>query len=233
MLMANMGVMPSMPSASSAASASPASFLRRIVSSRAAQPKAAMDTRSLADGGESDNLNIPGFLRRGKAAPGGPVEAAPAAPAGREQALRALARAQKLDGSWNNDVEWTAAALLAFLRAGHTTRTGDFRPALRKAVRWLVDAKASGMAAFARALALRELASATGDAKDQSAADSARASLPAPSTPLEEAALGNPVPPPAAIRTLDDLRLAAVVKARLPVPKEVLKGVGEAWAAAV
>jgi Ca-activated chloride channel homolog len=237
MILANMGAM--MPPSAVA----PASFLKRVAapSAQPPQPRASASPKTMADRSEEEDRKVATWMRNlmRRAGIDEPptgdelTEAAPGAAVGSEQALRALARAQKLDGSWDEDVEWTAAALLAFVRQGHTTRSGDFRVVIRKAVRWLVDAKASGFSAYARALALHELAAATGDAKDQSTADAAKSSLPAPKSPLEEAALGLPVPAPKEIRTLDDLRLAAMVKAKLPVPKELVKGVGEAWAAAV
>jgi len=83
-------------------------------------------------------------------------------PAAREDALRWLARTQQLNGSWGEDVERTAAALLAFLRAGHTTRSGSFRQAVNRAVMWLAGQTGSGFASQARARALQELADATG-----------------------------------------------------------------------
>ncbi len=58
----------------------------------------------------------------------------------------------------------TAAALLAFVRAGHTTRAGHYRRQLAKALKWLLGAQASGAAAQARAQALAELATVIGDA---------------------------------------------------------------------
>jgi Ca-activated chloride channel homolog len=142
-----------------------------------------------------------------------------------ETALRWLARAQKLDGSWDGDVERTAAALLAFVRAGNTTRAGSFRQALRRAVSWLVGHPGTNFTAFLRALALEELARATGDEKDSAQAQSARLALPPPSTSIERAALGEQqVSVPASIQSMDDLRLAGIQKRRLPLPKNLLQG---------
>jgi hypothetical protein len=138
--------------------------------------------------------------------------------------LRWLARVQKLDGSWGDDVEWTAAALLVFLRAGNTTRTGSFRQALRRAVNWLASHPGIGPEAFVRARALEELARATGDERDQALAKAARLALPAPSTPVERAALGETVPPPAGIHSLEDLRLAVLLQTRQKVPQNLLRG---------
>ncbi len=55
----------------------------------------------------------------------------------KESKLRRLARRQRMNGSWDEDVEMTCAAVLAFLRLGHSPTAGSFRPALRKALAWL------------------------------------------------------------------------------------------------
>jgi hypothetical protein len=154
--------------------------------------------------------------------------------------LRWLARGQNLDGSWNGDVEKTAAALIAFVRAGHTTQTGSFRQAVRRAYEWLKKSQATGFSAFARALALRTLAQATTLTAHQVTAAEAAAHLPAPATPLESVVsallLGVPlenIPAPAALTTLDDLRLAGVMALALAVP-ETLRQQGDlalTWAA--
>jgi Ca-activated chloride channel family protein len=171
---------------------------------------------------------------RGKIAETQPV---PIEISGREAALRWLARSQRADGSWEESVEWTAAALLAFVLAGHTTRAGSFRQPLRRAARWLADHPGSGFAAFARALALEALAAATGDARERELARQARQALPEPAGPVEQAASGAWVEPPQAIHSLDDLRLAAVLNARLKVEDALLQGKdGElvrVWAAAL
>ena len=118
-----------------------------------------------------------------------------------EDPLHWLARTQQLDGSWRSpdqgrspgedemvDVELTAAALLAFLRHGHTTRRGNFRQQVRRAAGWLADQPASGFAAFAQAAALAELAALTGTPAYRQAAEGALATLPAPASRLETAA---------------------------------------------
>lgn len=156
------------------------------------------------------------------------------APAGasREAELRWLARSQHADGSWGANAEQTAAALLAFIRAGHTTRGGSFRPAVRKAVTWLKNANLTGLAACLRARALAELAQATGDRKDAEAAAAARPQQAGGA--LEAAALDGAGSPPARIATLDDLRLAVLLKAHLPVPDDLLtQGLARTWAAAL
>jgi hypothetical protein len=141
-----------------------------------------------------------------------------------EETLRWLARTQDLDGSWGGDAERTAAALLAFIRAGHTTRAGSFRQAVRRAYEWLASARPAGFAAFLAALALAELARATGQAAHQDSAAKRLAGLPDPASPLEGAVLGRlgiaqaageAAPDP--LLSLDDLRLAAVAG----LPREV------------
>ncbi|MBI4926174.1 MAG: VWA domain-containing protein [Anaerolineae bacterium] len=111
----------------------------------------------------------------------------------REAILRRLARSQHVDGSWEGDVACTAAALLAFVRAGNSTAHGSYRQSLRKALAWLEAHAGQGFARFARARALRELAE-TGGVKELIAlAESAHTALPQPVTPAEKAALGLPV----------------------------------------
>ncbi len=154
--------------------------------------------------------------------------------------LRWLARGQNLDGSWNGDVEKTAAALIAFGRAGHTTQTGSFRQAVRRAYEWLKKSQGTDFSVFARALALQTLAQATTLTAQQAAAAEAIAHLPAPATPLESAvsavllgvSLEN-ILAPATLVTLDDLRLAGVMHLGLAVP-ESLRHQGDlalTWAA--
>lgn len=152
----------------------------------------------------------------------------------RQSTLRWLARTQNLDGSWNSSGEQTAAALLAFVRAGFTTRAGTFRAILRKAVRWLVDHRLQGLDAYLRARALQELAEATGSEEDRAAAQGARLVLPDPSNDLEAAALGKGGRKPQAINTLDDLRAAALLVTPLGIPEALLKNdLGRIWAAAI
>src|SRR5262249_55604138 len=79
--------------------------------------------------------------------------------------IKWLARTQNVSGSWGSgaiEVEMTAAALLAFVRAGHTTRAGIYRRQVGKAAAWLQTAQATGFAAFARFRALTELTAAEG-----------------------------------------------------------------------
>jgi hypothetical protein len=73
----------------------------------------------------------------------------PATESAVEAALRWLKRHQEADGHWdggkygaserrNADVGVTALALLAFLGAGHTEKTGKFRDNVRRAQNWLI-----------------------------------------------------------------------------------------------
>lgn len=96
-----------------------------------------------------------------QSAPVRSVETPKALSADPERALRELARTQNASGSWGAsdvEVEFTAAAVLAFVRGGHTRRTGYFRRQVSKAVRWLLAREdAEGFAARVRALALAEV----------------------------------------------------------------------------
>lgn len=144
-----------------------------------------------------------------------------------EDTLRRLAREQNISGSWGHgaeEVEITAAALLAFVRAGHTTKAGTYRRQLAKALKWLTAASASGFTAQARAAALAEMAAATGDAKLGEIARKAQAGLPAVAAP-----------PAGTLTTLDALRAAALLRQPAPVAPELLRGgdaeVAQVWRA--
>jgi hypothetical protein len=160
-----------------------------------------------------------------------------------EGTLRWLARTQNVNGSWTNDVETTAAALLAFVRAGHTTNEGHYRQQVRRAVGWLRTAPAAGFAAFARAVALAELAAATHSEAHQQAAETALEGLASPRTALEAAALARAKSPAASppgpdeICNLNDLRLAGVCGRRMSVPASLLgekrAALARTWAAAI
>jgi Ca-activated chloride channel family protein len=99
------------------------------------------------------------------------ADPSPAAPFGdvdRMQTLRVLARTQNVSGSWGSgaaELERTAEAVLAFVRVGHTTRSGSYRRQLAKAVKWLLAhaGEARGAARQACARALAAMAEATGD----------------------------------------------------------------------
>lgn len=182
---------------------------------------------------ESDlmlELEQPMFLRKTHAAPSakiaqGRVEKAPAIlPMMAEDILRDLSRTQMLNGSWKNDVELTAAALLVFVRRGHTSRKGHYRRQVSRAAEWLAANTTSGFAAFLCALSLRELAEADG------AAAPPPVSLPEPEGDLERTAHAvlNGLPDRnlklKKIEDMDDLRLAVVTGQKgLDVPAGLMK----------
>jgi hypothetical protein len=140
-----------------------------------------------------------------------------------EDILRNLSRTQMLNGSWKNDVELTAAALLVFVRRGHTSRKGHFRRQVSRVAEWLAANTAAGFAAFLCALALRELAEADGVAPPP-------VSLPEPEGDLERTAHAvlNNLPDRnlnlKKIEDMDDLRLAVVTGQKgLHVPDGLMK----------
>lgn len=63
-----------------------------------------------------------------------------------EETLRWLARTQNVNGSWEDNVELTACAVLLFVQANHTTRSGSFRQQVRRAAGWLQKAGANWLA---------------------------------------------------------------------------------------
>ena len=201
----------------------------------------------------SDSIDLPAFLRKssrgGRAqTPQNPVPAPemalePPEPILTGDALlRWLARTQELNGSWKEDVELTAAALLAYLRAGFTPRAGYYRQQTRRAAEWLAQAHATGAAAFICTAVLAELAEmvrAPGDAGLIQGAHTT-AALPKPASAVEvalSAYLQGPQPGAQAlaeIHNLDDLRLAAVANIPLGVPEFLLNNdLGRIYAACV
>jgi len=149
--------------------------------------------------------------------------------------LRWLARTQRLDGSWDGDVERTSAALLAFARHGQTTHRGGFRVAVRRALAWLQANPGEGLARFIRAYALDVLAKATGIAEQREIADEARQGLPAPQNSTEAAAGGasgqtSHLSEP--LRGLDDLRLAVLLNLNPAVnPADYTSDLERTWLA--
>jgi hypothetical protein len=136
-----------------------------------------------------------------------------------EERIKWLARTQKLNGSWDNDLEMTAAALLAFVRAGHTTRSGSYRQQVRKAAAWLVNAlpQAKDFPDFAALRALRELQQATSDSFVPAAIQ-----LAAPSTDPERAASSDTSPAlPNAVASLDDLRITALIAGNVQTSEQI------------
>lgn len=141
-------------------------------------------------------------------------------PADASTILRELARTQHLNGSWQEDMEYTAAALLAFVRGGHTTIKGHFRKQVARAAAWLKQSSASGFPCYLRALALRELADATGKAEDVAVAEQSLAEIKQPANDVEAVFLAvlknKPVKKktPKSVKSLDDLRWAVFVKTK-------------------
>lgn len=161
-----------------------------------------------------------------------------------DETLRWLARSQRVNGSWQDNVETTAAVLLAFVRAGHTTKDGHYRQLIRRAFSWLSGRPASGIAAAAQLVALAELAQATGSETHLKAVEGLKTKLGAPSGGLMGAAFKraeSPASPvsggPGQISSLNDLRLAAVCAAGGSVPADAeIKGepsLVRAWSAAL
>ena len=152
------------------------------------------------------------------------IEKDPTPPAESAEALlRRLARSQQLNGAWDEQVEKTAAALLALVRNGQTTQQGYLRKVVKRALGWLEHHLESGFPAWLRALALHELAMATGLSEHQAAADQALQALPEPQTEPEiaawrrlqaETAASAPAKTPRVVVTLDDLRSLVVSNIR-------------------
>ncbi len=134
--------------------------------------------------------------------------------------IKWLARTQNLSGSWGraddegDQVERTAAALLAFVRAGHTTRSGDYRRQVSRAVDWLKKQwrYKEGFAHFARWRALTELQQAENNAEQYI---SLELEVGPATTDAERAAVSinstNLPPVPTTVASLDDLRIVALV----------------------
>lgn len=147
-----------------------------------------------------------------------------AKPASIEEALKWLARTQNINGSWQDHVEMSAAAVLAFVRAGHTTRSGDYRRQISKAMTWLLSQlnTASGFALLAAVRALDELHAAAGDG---AVPDERRQKLPTPTTDAERAARGSTsLAIPESITTLDDVRVVALLQGSPAVSAALLQG---------
>jgi Ca-activated chloride channel family protein len=100
-------------------------------------------------------------------------------------ALRYLARTQAVSGAWAASEIATALALLAFVRHGHSDRTGSFRPQLTRTVRWLSDHARQPGTSPVVAWALAELAAVTGAEAHIAARDAALANA-ASSDELEQ-----------------------------------------------
>lgn len=208
---------------------------RRAADSRALL-SSLISAPGLGGGDESDDTNsldLPAFLskRTPASAPaeGEPSQAHQERRPDPVEILRKLVRTQNLDGSWSSGIAFTAAALLALVRNGHTTRAGSYRKQVQRAFDWLARTPGHGTATFLRALAFFELASATGDPNHVQAARKASQELPKPKAPFECAVchvLGHSIPcPPAptAIQSVEELQMAVALKIHLEVPPDVLK----------
>ena len=161
-----------------------------------------------------DELYKPDAPKQDGPLPGGPLS--------HEDNLKVLARTQNVNGSWQDDVEITAAALLAFIRAGHTTRKGQYRRQAQKAMTWLLAQLPStrGFAAFAALRALDDLYGETGDGE---VPDSVRHSLPAASDDAERAAMGEQIAVPQTLDNLDAVRVAALVQGNARLQMKLLQ----------
>jgi hypothetical protein len=73
-----------------------------------------------------------------------------------QAALTWLAAAQGVDGSWEGDGEATALALLALMSDGSTSTFGEDQEGVFRAVKWLLAADLSGVAAAQRVMALAD-----------------------------------------------------------------------------
>jgi Ca-activated chloride channel homolog len=135
-----------------------------------------------------------------------------------EERIKWLARTQNVNGSWDDDGEMTAAALLAFVRAGHTTRVGDYRQQVKKAAFWLQNLldQLTGFNGLLAVKALEELEAATGDVL---ISDSVKNQLPPPTSEVEKGMLHGTAPD--VITSLDDLRLAAVINGSASAPDDL------------
>jgi len=143
--------------------------------------------------------------------------------------LRWLARTQNLNGSWSEDVEFTAAALLAFVRQGHTTRRGFYRKQVSRAVEWLLKTTCVGTLAHIRAVALHELASDDPRLAQIQQILAIISQLPPARTQFEQIIQAQinqsetPIAAPQVITSLESLRIACILKLNLEVPPDLLK----------
>jgi Ca-activated chloride channel homolog len=142
----------------------------------------------------------------------------------REVTLRELARTQKLNGSWDDDIEQTVAALLVFLQGNHTPHSGHFRTQMQRTVKWLLAEPASGFSAYLKCYAIHELAGVTGLEHDLQAAEELRQALPQPASKLQRAIWayvhGDPIEEssPVEVESLEDLWLAVILNlTNLPI----------------
>jgi Ca-activated chloride channel homolog len=135
-----------------------------------------------------------------------------------DEVIKQLARTQNVNGSWGNDIEQTAAALLVLIRHGHTTRAGNYRRQIAKTVAWLHAEirHAKGFVFYAVTRALQELEDLTGDGALPQAGT---LKLPPVLTEAERAARGDDhIHLPEKITSLDDARCVGIMKATDATP---------------
>jgi Ca-activated chloride channel family protein len=152
-----------------------------------------------------------------------------------EDSIKSLARTQNVNGSWHDDIEMTAAAVIAFVRAGHTTRAGNYRQQVKRAASYLSKqlqlGRVTGFALFAAVRALDELHAVSGDF---AVTDAVRSTLPNPTSDIERAAVGEGAAPNT-VSTLDDVRVKALLEGAAVAPHTLTQGVDsqrvQAWLA--
>lgn len=143
-----------------------------------------------------------------------------------DERIKWLARTQNVNGSWREDAEMTAVALIAFVRVGHTTRVGNYRQQVKKAAIWLSNwaqkeaGHFTGFVPFIVVRALDELQTASGDF---GVSDDIRNALPQPATDTEKAAMGVGTTP-SAVTTLDELRVFALLQGAATVADTLTQG---------
>ena len=146
-----------------------------------------------------------------------------------QEVLRWLARTQNLNGSWSEDVVFTSAALVAFVRQGNTTRRGYFRKQVNRAVEWLLGTTCNGTPAHLRAFALHELASTDPKLEKDSRISAIIDQLDTARTTLEQTIqtrIKNPatnISGPQEITDLESLRIAWVLNLNLEIPGNLLE----------
>ncbi|MGB1285639.1 MAG: VIT and vWA domain-containing protein [Aggregatilineales bacterium] len=144
-------------------------------------------------------------------------------PTSRDEAIQQLARTNNVNGSRADDVELTAATLLAFVRAGHTTRAGDYRRQVNKMAAWL-QKKLSSTTGLALMLTVRALDELHAKSGDYAISDDVRTSLPEAANDLEKAAHDDKsVTVPSDIKTYDDLRIVALLQGDVTITEDLFK----------
>jgi Ca-activated chloride channel family protein len=134
--------------------------------------------------------------------------------------VKEFARKQKLNGSWEDDVEITSIVLTHFVREGFTTQDGMYRRQLTKALTWLLSEVHTGKSLFIAAFALSKLWEKTQDAALRLELDELVSKLAEPRNEVEKwigLDLQNVAIPNRPFRTIlsiEDLYLAFLVDAK-------------------